>query len=161
MFLSLSVCVRETVCLSVCVHESVCLSVCLSVFMSLSACLRVVCKTEGVVCDAIVLDSLDMSCYNVSAAKLCTTATRWTWCVYRTCVCFFISSIVQRGLVAVITAGPPSLFFFLSLSSRAENVLRSLVQSWGWRCGRQLTKLLTQCPLQLSLTRRYNYVRDK
>ena len=147
-------------CLSVCVHESVCLSVCLSVFMSLSACLRVVCKTEGVVCDAIVLDSLDMSCYNVSAAKLCTTATRWTWCVYRTCVCFFISSIVQRGLVAVITAGL-SLSLSLPLSSRAENVLRSLVQSWGWRCGRQLTKLLTQCPLQLSLTRRYNYVRDK
>ena len=40
--------------------------------------------------------------------------------VYRTCVCFFISSIVQRGLVAVITAGlslslPPSLSLSLSL----------------------------------------------
>ena len=35
------------------------------------------------------------------------------------------------------------------------NVLRSLVRSWAWRFGKQPTRLLIQCPLQLSLTRRY------
>ena len=83
--------------------------------MSLSACLRVVCKTEGVVCDTIVLDSLDMSCYNVSAAKLCTTATRWTWCISYMCLLLYIQYSATWSSCCDNCWSPLSLFLSLSL----------------------------------------------